>query len=302
MIDQPELSPKLIAKLEAAGLDQIAEILSARNRIGLDQIDDLPDFDQNVEWVCPEGYTSPVAEDEQLNYFAVRVSTKALTRLIYFLATADWSRMAVPISLLPPEKLADPILKRWTWIYDNLAGEDECKRLADSIVRRRTGDNSGQQSFTVATPKAEHVFVTTSDWRGLLIPEYIANREPRPQAGFSRYQTFIGKEVTGEKKIRSAALKIAREYDKIKMKDKFDPDAMSMDSRQRYWVSAERLKKLQHTMRFLRATEPHGVIAQSHALGELIDRGFETIPPESEWKRKKPFPWELISGKVGSQE
>lgn len=306
MIDPPELSPKLIEKLKASGLEEIAEALSANDasRIDLSFIDNLPTSETEEYWKHPEGFTSPVGENEQINYFIVRSRKRLLAADHYFVATTDWKRLGIPLLFLPPEVLADPILKRWAWTdsRDDLGTEEACKTLARAIVRRHDNlpvDIPGRVTFEVETPRGKHKFFSTGSWCGLLAPDYMVPEEHRLKSQSFHHVVVISEEdVQGEKAVKREAKKLARAYDKTLVQPQYGRPVKVETERLYFWLGFEAIDKIKRRERYMRTTDPTALHSRSAALRAMIDASDELLPPEAEWKRKTLYPWERISGKT----
>jgi hypothetical protein len=295
----PALSPKLIEKLLAADLGSIADLfLESRTGIRriaagdageIEPVVDLPD-----DGPTPVNPTEPVAGPCDALYLMRVFSRKRhMRQAITFLATDDWRHLAVPIAILPPEYLPDPVIKDFHWWRgagaETIHSEETARAVARAIVREYDGikydpANPGELDveFEVKTAKGAHTFLTHHGWQGLWCPLYMATEGQDADDRKSMFAKVLGeREISGKGDVKRYARKLARAYDKIKIKP---PKLTSHEGPHRcYYVPKGHRRKLREYQRWLDACDPNGC-SESRAVCYGIDLAHASMPPEDEWQ------------------
>lgn len=297
--DQPALSPKLIEKLRSADLGSIADLFTeARTgvrRITASEAAELPPIgraeDDGPQPVSP---VEPMAKETDTLYAFVIRSRKVKTCALYqFIATEDWKHLAVPITLLPPECLADPILKEYHWWTgrgaESIVSEETAKAFASEMIREFDGLDYDPHNpdelnitFEVKTPKNTHMYMTRHGWKGLWCPLYMAPEDKKPDSWKYHFVRIISElDIVGKNQVMRYARKHAKDYDKLKIKG---PKRTKREGPYRcYYIAIEFQRKLLDVQRWLDAMDPNGC-SESRAVCHCIDTVHASLPPESEWK------------------
>lgn len=292
---EPKLSAKLIEKLNACDLGDLARILAPppAPRVDRDKIDEIPtqvDDEDSDRW-------SPERVDA-CGLYAFHAPPPPASYGHVFLATDDWKNVAVPLNMLAPEYLGDPKLKRWHWWRgegaEQIRSQETARAFATEFTRQFHGLEAAPTgrivSFDVKTLKAKHSFMTRSGWYGLWCEAYMAPEGAKPDGSNPKWFKILGADVTGEKPIRKFALAYARKFDKQKHQKRRPVD--SDYARRNYYLDEESRAKVERANRYLDAAESMPC-SESRALRFLIHEGFKSVPPESEWKPGK-IHWDTV--------
>jgi hypothetical protein len=294
LTDEPQLPPKLLAKL--ADFEFLADVLSRpipeSPRVEPEQLEDIQPYEDDDKF--SDRWTPERVDGRALYQLRIQSPTAQFGRYI-FLASDTWDAVAVPLRMLPPEYLGDPILKRWHWWTgdgaERVKDEASAIEFATAFVRKFHGlkpsfqmPNYRIHAFDVRTERSVRQFMTMEGWRGLwcLTEEAPKGLEPE-QLNVLWTRLLTTNEIQGEKAIRRCAERYAKKFDKIKNRK---PNVKPRNKRTAHYFTDESHEKLEHTRRFLEAIDPLGCSA-SKAIRWLIDEGFKNVPPEGEWKRRR---------------
>lgn len=298
MSDAP-INPKILAKLKDANLEELAEILSrpvpTAPRVEPDQLDEVPTYEDDD--VFSDRWSPEKVDGRGLYQLRIQSPKSRFGRYI-FLATEDWREIAVPLDLLPPEYLGDDLLKRWHWWRgegsETIRSEASAIEFAESLVRQFHGlkpsvplPNYRIHPFDIRTAKAVHQFMTMENWTGLWCANYMAPEGSSPDQINVRWTRLLdSSQISGEKEILKYAARYARAFDRLKNKPNPRPAVRNL--RAAHYFYPETRDKIEQTKRYLAAINPNGC-SDSRAVRYLIDEGFKSVPPESEWGKLEPL-------------
>lgn len=292
---QPDLSPKLVAKLKSLDLGAIADLLLPIPE-GMSRIHgaEAPDTEDVVSIPEPEPVwpVEPMAKKEDSLYkFVVSSRKKRMHQGYVFLATIDWKNLAVPTALLSPDHLPDPVLRKWHWWRgkgaETTGTEQATVKLAKAIVYDCDGisyDPDNPESlrimFDVETPKGKHVFMTYHGWRGLWAPIYMTDEDVVPDAAKRDfYKELSESKIQGRKAVRKYAMGMAQKFDRLEYRLR----KRRSQGAGRYVVTLnrDRAAKLVRFRDWVATENPNGC-TQNEAIGRALDLAAATIPSEEE--------------------
>lgn len=146
-MDQPpkDDASRLQSLLDAHGLDDLAAALASM------RADQPPEPAPEPIWPNEPLYTS----FDDLQDFAIRNPRSDRTTEYRFWVPKDWSHLAAPLILLPPDILPDPLLKEWAWLPGVPFGSRE------SVLRfaHKMADNPPTVGFVPKRSKGQDAFL-----------------------------------------------------------------------------------------------------------------------------------------------
>jgi len=132
----PVITPKLLDVLQKTGLTNAIP----RQTISVDQLHMIRQTNEEIDDSEPPVFpsASPIGKGkDQLDVLNVQ-SVLTKKRFYHFLMTWDCKHVAVPVVLMPPGVLPDPILKEWVWWEgegaDKVKSFDTAMQLAKAIL------------------------------------------------------------------------------------------------------------------------------------------------------------------------
>lgn len=132
----PVITARLLDVLRKTGLTNVIP----RQTISVDQLHALGQTNERVDDSEPPVFphTSPIGKGkDQLDVLNVQSVLKK-KKFYHFLMTYDCKHVAVPIVLMPPDVLPDPVLKEWVWWEgegaDKVKSFDTAMQLAKAIL------------------------------------------------------------------------------------------------------------------------------------------------------------------------
>lgn len=132
----PVITARLLDVLRKTGLTNVIP----RQTISVDQLHALGQTNERVDNSEPPVFphTSPIGKGkDQLDVLNVQSVLKK-KKFYHFLMTYDCKHVAVPVVLMPPGVLPDPILKEWVWWEgegaDKVKSFDTAMQLAKAIL------------------------------------------------------------------------------------------------------------------------------------------------------------------------